>query len=560
MIFFLYLLSIHLECIHASSFRSVNYAGTSSYRSLFSGSTLTPVLNYFSKLSRKLSTVREWKRLKTSKIHPSPQASVRTPDDPAEVQLTPAIDEEELNTQFSDLPLDSIRHIMTHLHYSDAKALAEAIHFEKLDALRFHDARLESHRFRYQKLRDIFQDDSRIKSDEITADALALINNPTVDKALLLHDADHLGYDAITLYLLKTFSFEEHSLLELIVNSHFRRNFRIQNSAFVALRREPDLDKRQLFEYAARFDDLPCIESLLEDSDFNTNPAILTTLKSAFMSAIMFDSIHVVKRLLLDTRIEAAPVDQQPLMEALDLCYFSIALVLLENKRVDPSVRNNYAIIRASEMNHLETVNTLLMDSRVDPSDRQNMAIRKAAIRGHVDVVERLLADERVANALDETVLIDASQNGRADVLERLLQYEKLNPSFLDNFALKVAVFDGHTAVVKLLLADSRMDFSRGVDEFFDYAVAVGNLEMVRIFLANDHFDPSSGHNFALVQAIMKNDFRIVDELLSHPRVYSSLKFLPAEHMIAKIMQDPLFLSNLSSSTKRRFELLFNGK
>jgi hypothetical protein len=50
----------------------------------------------------------------------------------------------------------------------------------------------------------------------------------------------------------------------------------------------------------------------------------------------------------------------------------------------------------ASENGHVAVVRELLRDSRVDPSALQNYAIKQAAYYGRAEVVKELLKDSRV--------------------------------------------------------------------------------------------------------------------------------------------------------------------
>jgi hypothetical protein len=45
----------------------------------------------------------------------------------------------------------------------------------------------------------------------------------------------------------------------------------------------------------------------------------------------------------------------------------------------------------ASSKGHLDVINRLLQDERVDPSAKDNEAIRNASSQGHLDAVNRLL-------------------------------------------------------------------------------------------------------------------------------------------------------------------------
>jgi len=75
---------------------------------------------------------------------------------------------------------------------------------------------------------------------------------------------------------------------------------------------------------------------------------------------------------------------------------------------------------------HVELFQLVLKFSNVDPSAKDNDAIRRASENGHTEVVKLLLADPPFGTA---------------------------NPSAANNLAIRVASEKGHTEVVKMLLA-----------------------------------------------------------------------------------------------------------
>lgn len=66
----------------------------------------------------------------------------------------------------------------------------------------------------------------------------------------------------------------------------------------------------------------------------------------------------------------------------------------------DPSENGNSAIIYASGRGHIQVVNRLLQDERVDPSSHNNLASALASKNEHLSVVRRLLQDIRVRKSL----------------------------------------------------------------------------------------------------------------------------------------------------------------
>ena len=80
-----------------------------------------------------------------------------------------------------------------------------------------------------------------------------------------------------------------------------------------------------------------------------------------------------------------------------------------------------------------------------------------ASENGHIDVVRLLLADGRVNPAASDNYAIRlASENGRTDVVRLLLADGRVDPAAKDNYAIREASCYGHVDVVRLLLADVR--------------------------------------------------------------------------------------------------------
>jgi hypothetical protein len=87
------------------------------------------------------------------------------------------------------------------------------------------------------------------------------------------------------------------------------------------------------------------------------------------------------------------------------------------------------------------TVVERLLQAGIDPSASDNSAIRMAVWNGHFAVVERLLQDERVdPSASDNRAVQLAAWNSHIAVVERLLQDTRVDPSALDNQAVRWAV------------------------------------------------------------------------------------------------------------------------
>jgi ankyrin repeat protein len=99
----------------------------------------------------------------------------------------------------------------------------------------------------------------------------------------------------------------------------------------------------------------------------------------------------------------------------------------------------------------------LLKDKRVDPTAKDNEAIYKATLRGHERVLDLLLSDHRI-NISEKNYIGIASEYGRFQVVAMLLRDKRIDPSVQDNYAIRFASANGHKDVVELLLRDKRVD------------------------------------------------------------------------------------------------------
>jgi ankyrin repeat protein len=127
--------------------------------------------------------------------------------------------------------------------------------------------------------------------------------------------------------------------------------------------------------------------------------------------------------------------------------HVGIVKLLLNDKRVDPSMERNWPIQAASTNNHPDIVQLLLKDERVDPSADRNTAIHQAQIYGHFQVISVLLEDPRVNPFQQSSNIIEKSfVNHQFEVVEKLLLHpqfryfylQELPDSFIVSFLEKV--------------------------------------------------------------------------------------------------------------------------
>ena len=127
--------------------------------------------------------------------------------------------------------------------------------------------------------------------------------------------------------------------------------------------------------------------------------------------------------------------------------------LLLNDNRIDPSVKNSLAIRWASKYGQDDVVKLLLSDGRIDPSAGDNYGVRWASGKGHTDIVGLLLNDNRTdPSARNNLAIRWASKYGHLEVVKLLLTDGRTDPLAQDNYAIKEASKNGYLNIVKLLL------------------------------------------------------------------------------------------------------------
>ncbi len=243
---------------------------------------------------------------------------------------------------------------------------------------------------------------------------------------------------------------------------------------------------------------------------------------SAIRKASENGHTEIVKLLLADpypyiliVANQAASVDDHTYFEQL----------LVADKRVDPSSKNNKAIRMASKNGNIEVVKLLLADQRVDPSDPNNEAIRWASDGGHLEVVKLLLADQRVdPSDMNNDAIRMASKNGNTEVVKLLLADQRVDPSDQNNEAIRWASDGGHLEVVKLLLADQRVDPSDMNNDAIQAASFNGHLEIVKLLLGDQRVDLSAYNNSAIRLASNNDNLDTFKLLLGSDKINLSVK------------------------------------
>lgn len=285
---------------------------------------------------------------------------------------------------------------------------------------------------------------------------------------------------------------------------------------------------------------------------FLSHPAVIPDINEseALRLASKYGHVTVVEELLLDGRCDPNSCNSYSLIWACNNGHPEVVKVLLNDDRTDPSIEDNRAIIHASCNGHVEVVRNLLSDERVSPEAQNNSSLVFASFRGHTEVVRELLNSGRVdPSAQGNMSLIMACVSGHTEVVEELLVNDRVDPACgiqrvgmlnqelvrvldacrvkvserLDNLPLLAACEGGHSKIVRLLLNDSRIDPTYKNYLAMKLASKSGYLEIVKMLLSDDRVDPKTAGKLAGRKAHSYGYDDIVTHLLLDPRVNPSL-------------------------------------
>lgn len=191
----------------------------------------------------------------------------------------------------------------------------------------------------------------------------------------------------------------------------------------------------------------------------------------------------------------------------------------------DMSCHNSEVLITACRCNQGDVVEILLQDERIDPASENNKPFIVACEKGFTAIVKRLLKKDSVdPSAMGNIAIQRVSENGHEDLVSLLLKdpFRRANPSANDNFAIKRAARNGHLGIVKLLIADNRVDPSAEESCALRGALEEGHIDIVDELLRDGRVDPTANDNEALKLAIEMGLLGLVDKLLSYPAVNPS--------------------------------------
>ena len=173
--------------------------------------------------------------------------------------------------------------------------------------------------------------------------------------------------------------------------------------------------------------------------------------------------------------------DKQRRQTLTDACETqNVALVERWLKVIDPERHQSSALKTACYTGNLEIVKRL-MDAGYNPAGKAFLAACLGNNATSQELVRLLLADPRVDPTCEmNTALSYACKEGRVDIIECLLDDARVDPSYPNNLPLCCAAREGHVAVLEKLMKDARV-VAKGFKGAMDDAIMYGNIEIAEL-------------------------------------------------------------------------------
>jgi hypothetical protein len=239
----------------------------------------------------------------------------------------------------------------------------------------------------------------------------------------------------------------------------------------------------------------------------------------AFYSACGMGRTRVVSLLLTHPNFS---LEHEHLVHALntaaDRGHCDVVHALVRDERVNGGNDNSFALKYFCRVGDVARASEVLLE--YTELETLDAALHGACKNGHSAVVKLLLADARVDPAARDNQAIQlVSQNGHATVVELLLADPRVGPAAGDNDSIRLASHNGHATVVRRLLADPRVDPAADDNKAIRFASQNGHVTVVELLMADPRVGPAAGDNNSIRLASHNGHATVVERLLADPRV-----------------------------------------
>jgi ankyrin repeat protein len=329
------------------------------------------------------------------------------------------------------------------------------------------------------------------------------------------------------------------------------------NSLIEDKRADISSNRNELFRWAAKNGQLSVVTKLLENP--KVDPSDINN--QALLAAETYEYKNIVNILLKDPRVRAKLTPQQmakyKIRESLgDILKpkseDEVKQAALEIKDPNELLRTalnkigsaelvKIAIQRGADPNKVagdvsniknpEIIRILLTDPQTKVAP--NSLVYKALKFGLEDEVIKLLKDDKLnPGAKNSIILVWAVGFGLKKLTQALLKDERVKPEAEEESiaeALSIAIARGNNDITRILIGDDRINTGGDYNRPIKVAAQFGNVEAVKLLLANPKVDPSqedlstSKPNYAIAQAAENGHVEIVELLLQDKRVKDKL-------------------------------------
>lgn len=158
-----------------------------------------------------------------------------------------------------------------------------------------------------------------------------------------------------------------------------------------------------------------------------------------------------------------------------------------------------------------------LMDNEIE------LNLSTAAIYGLNDDLRLHIKRNPSQASLNECLKL-AIENGQTDSVKILISESKADPAYHSNFPIRFASINDDLDTVKFLLNDKRVDPTAEHNEALMAAVEYNNIEVVKLLLNDPRIDPTDNDNFAIRTASDRGYTELMKILLANDKISNTMK------------------------------------
>ncbi|KAJ3240833.1 hypothetical protein HDU81_002686 [Chytriomyces hyalinus] len=269
-------------------------------------------------------------------------------------------------------------------------------------------------------------------------------------------------------------------------------------------------------------ENLPRLLDWLCEWKHSSNLAAATILKDHvdlfadhdFMVHAVTKSWTDVAQLLVDRGFEVSTYGNDVLEQAVYLDHWEVASILLQDKRVDPTIGNCSLL---SQTRSLEMAKTVLLDSRVT-----NGLFILSALLGQVEAVKTALQETNWDPREPAYFCVKfAVKFNSPETLEILLSDERMVlDDEIQRASIKFAVEQGFWSVFHVLLRYAQIDLHDDDWGLLHLLCEKDNLDAFKAFESHERIKPLMGEDqrhLALHRCCISGSIKILEYLLSQP-------------------------------------------